>query len=114
MDWPTVSLLLGLVSGGIGIATFISGRMAKAERSGALETKIEQALQGISDIKETLEEYSKNQHSNELVVRSHEEQLKTLFNQVKVLQDLLTNNTQTYDLLRETLSFMRDQKSPKD
>lgn len=114
MDWPTVSLLLGLISGGIGIATFISGRMAKAERSGALEAKIEQALQGISDIKETLEEYSKNQHINELTVRSHDEQLKTLFNSVKLLQDLMTSNNQTYDVLKEMLSFLRDQKSSKD
>jgi septal ring factor EnvC (AmiA/AmiB activator) len=78
MDTSTVTFIAGVIVCIIGILTFVSGRMEKAERNGALETKINQALDGISSINQKLETSVTSQHNLDLMVRSHDEQLKSL------------------------------------
>lgn len=79
MDLSTITFLAGLVSCCIGIATFITGMNARAQKEGALEQKINQAIAGIEDIKEEMKSSNNNQNTLALLVRSHDEQIKTLF-----------------------------------
>ena len=51
MDGPTITLIIGIVGCVIGVSTFVSSLQNKAQNTGVLEQKIEQALQGIDEIK---------------------------------------------------------------
>lgn len=64
----------------IGVLTFVVGMNSRSKEDGILLQKIDQALDGIEDLKKDLKEVSQNEHTLELLVRSHDEQIKTLFN----------------------------------
>jgi FtsZ-binding cell division protein ZapB len=110
MDTSTVTFIAGVIACIIGILTFVSGRMDKAERNGSLETKINQALDGISAINQKLETSSNNQHSIELMVKSHDEQLKTLFRNNDALQKAVEDGNHTREVLIEILQTLKAMK----
>ena len=66
----------------IGVLTFISGLMTKSKEDGVLVEKINQALDGIEELKSDLKSVTNTEKSLELMVRSHEEQIHTLFKQM--------------------------------
>lgn len=107
MDAPTITLIIGIIGCVIGVSTFVSGRMTKAERSGSMETKIDQALAGIEKLSRQLEASSTAQHSLDLLVRAHEEQLKTLFSYNTELHATISANNKTNEILMELLQFFR-------
>lgn len=107
LDIPTITLIIGIVGCIIGVCTFISGRMARAERNGSMETKITQALEGIESINRKLEASSLTQHNIDLTVHSHDEQIKTLFRQYSELRALHTEGDRTREVLSELLQFLR-------
>lgn len=104
MDAGTVTFVAGLISCVIGVSTFISGRMTKAERNGSMETKINQALEGITAINHKLEVSSHDQHAVELMVRSHEEQLKTCSAMTRIYEPPSKRATK---LVRYSLSYCK-------
>ncbi|MBO4543240.1 MAG: hypothetical protein J5725_08690 [Bacteroidales bacterium] len=108
MDTGTITFLIGIISCVIGVSTFITGRMAKAEKNGSMETKITQALDGISSINKKLEEFTKSQHTIDLMVNSHEEQLRTLEKEQAELRGMIDNSNQTNKLLTELLNFFKE------
>ena len=108
MDAPTITLIIGIVSCFIGVSTFISGRMTKAEKNGSLETKITQALDGITSINRKLEEFSRSQHNVDLMVNSHEEQIRTLFKNMEDLKSAIEDGNQIKQCLAELLSYLKD------
>lgn len=108
MDTGTITFLIGIIGCIIGISTFISGRMAKAEKNGSMETKITQALDGISSINRKLEDFSKNQHNIDLMVNSHEEQIRSLFKGQEDLKNMIDESNQTKMYLAELLKFIKD------
>ena len=108
MDTGTITFLIGIISCVIGVSTFITGRMAKAEKNGSMETKITQALDGISSINKKLEEFTKSQHTIDLMVNSHEEQIRNLSNAQTELRSMIDNNNQTNKLLSELLEFFKE------
>jgi hypothetical protein len=81
MDLSTITFLGGIISCIIGIATFITGMNARAQKEGVLEQKINQAIEGIEEIKKELKTTSTGQNTLALLVQSHEEKIKTLFRQ---------------------------------
>lgn len=107
MDVSTITLFIGLISCAIGVSTYISGRMARAERNGSMETNIKQALEGITSINRKLEESSRSQHESELLIRSHDEQIKTLYRLNNENRALIEEGNKTRDVLVELLHAMQ-------
>ena len=79
MDGPTITLIIGIVGCVIGVSTFVSSLLSKAQNTGALEQKIEQALQGIDEIKTQIKDSAASQTNMSLTVQSHTEQIKSLY-----------------------------------
>lgn len=107
MDLGTVTFIAGVISCIIGISTFVSGRMSKAEHNGSLEEKINQALSGISSINQKLEASSRNHHEIALLVQSNTEQIKTLFTQYDELKQEINEKDNTRDALIELIHTLR-------
>ena len=113
MDMPTITFVAGLISCIIGVSTFVNGRMTKAEQNGSMETKINQALEGITSINKKLEDSSHNQHNIELMVRSHDEQLKTLFRSNSDLKIMIEESNKTREVLVELLQTIKNMNDRK-
>lgn len=111
LDYSTITLCIGIITCVIGVSTFVSGRMTKAERSGSMETKIDQALRGIEDLKNQLRSSETNRHNTDLMVRSHDEQIRTLFRQHSELLAHISQSDKTNEVLAEILHFMKDHHS---
>lgn len=111
MDASTITLCVGIISCVIGVSTFVSGRMTKAERSGSMETKIDQALKGIEELKTQLRSSESNRHNTDLMVRSHDEQIRTVFRQCAELQTRIEKSDKTNEILLEMLHFMKEHHS---
>lgn len=107
MDPSTITLIVGVVSCGIGVSTFVSSLITKSERNGSMETKINQALKGIEAINQKLESSSNEQHNIDLLVRSHEEKIKTLFTRERELKEALDESKETREVLIELLQTVR-------
>lgn len=103
MDTATITLIAGIISCVIGVSTFVSGRMARAERNGSMETKINQALEGITSINQKLEESYREQHESDLLVRSHEERIKSLSHRIDELHKAIEDGDKTREVLIELL-----------
>lgn len=104
MDGPTITLIIGVVGCVIGVSTFISSLLNKAQNNGVLEQKIEQALQGIEDIKKKVESSAVNQSNMSLTVQSHTEQIKTLYTTI----DELKTRLNTVENMNSTLNKILD------
>lgn len=108
MDTGTITLVAGIVSCVIGVSTFITGRMAKAEQNGAMETKITQALDGITAINKKLEAFSNSQQDIQLLTRSNEERIKNLYSITDGLKEQIENVSKTNDILSDLLAIIKD------
>ena len=104
MDGPTITLIVGIVGCVIGVSTFVSSLLNKAQTNGVLEQKIEQALQGIDEIKTQVKDSAASQSNMSLVVQTHTEQIKSLFKTV----DELKHRVNTVENMEETLNKILD------
>lgn len=86
MDGPTITLIVGIVGCVIGVSTFVFSLLNKAQTNGVFEQKIEQALQGIDEIKTQVKESATSQNTMSLTVQSHTEQIKNLYNAIEELK----------------------------
>lgn len=66
----------------IGVATFVVGMQSRSKSDGVMVQKLDQAIDGIDDLKEDMKEVKDNQHKSDLKIQSHEDQIKTLFRMV--------------------------------
>lgn len=66
----------------IGVATFVVGMNARSKNDGMMMQKLDQAVDGIEDLKTDMKEVKDNQHKSDLKLQSHEDQIKTLFKMV--------------------------------
>lgn len=87
LDGATVTFLIGIISCLIGILTFVSGRISKAEQNGRLSEKLDSCVKGIEEIKSKLDAQEVVQNSqnvkinsHELILNSHEEKIEKLEN----------------------------------
>lgn len=81
----------------IGVATFVVGMNARSKSDGMMLQKLDQAVDGIEDLKTDMKEVKANQHKSDLKLQSHEDQIKTLFKMV-------SNNDKTDQALLVILS----------
>lgn len=86
MDGPTITLIVGIIGCVIGVSSFVSSLLNKAQTNGVLEQKIEQALQGIDEIKMQVKDSATNQSNMSLTVQSHTEQIKSLYKAIDELK----------------------------
>lgn len=89
MDGPTITLIVGIIGCVIGVSTFVSSLLNKAQTNGVIVQKIEQALQWIDEIKTQVKESASNQTSMSLIVQSHTEQIKNLYEAIDELKERL-------------------------
>lgn len=66
----------------IGVATFVVGMNTRSKKDGMMMQKLDQAVDGIEDLKTDMKEVKDNQHKSDLKLQSHEDQIKTLFKMV--------------------------------
>ena len=83
----------------VGVFTFVVGMNGRAKNDGVVVQKINQAIEGIEELKSDVKDLSSSQQSLALLVNSHEEQIKTLFR----MADTSDVNTQALITIMETL-----------
>lgn len=111
MDGPTIKLIIGIIGCVIGVSTFVSSLIAKAQNNGVLTQKIEQALQGIEEIKQRVNESSASQSSMSLTVQSHTEQIKNLYNMVDELKlrlNIVENIEHTLNRILDAIKALKE------
>lgn len=77
-----LSFACGIILCVIGVATFVVGMNARSKSDGAMMQKLDQAIDGIEELKTDVKEVKDNQHKSDLKIQSHEDQIKTLFRMV--------------------------------
>lgn len=77
MDY--ILFVCSIVACVIGILTFVVGMNGRSKEDGILVQKINQAIEGIEELKVEVKNVASNEQSLALLVTSHEEQIKTLF-----------------------------------
>lgn len=82
----TITFVTGIIACLIGVATFAVGMISRAKESGVLSHKVDTALQGIEEIKRTLNEQRSWRESIIIEMESHDQKIKTLFQRVQVLE----------------------------
>lgn len=88
----------------IGVFTFIVGMNGRAKNDGVVVQKINQAIEGIEELKSDVKTLTTGQQSLALLVNSHEEQIKTLFRMVNT-SDV---STQALIAIMESLKHMEN------
>ena len=86
----------------IGVLTFVVGMNGRAKNDGVILQKINQAIEGVDELKSDVKGLSSSQQSLALLVNSHEEQIKTLFNMVHASD----TNTQVLISIMKTLKHI--------
>ena len=79
LDGATITLIVGIVTCVIGVASFVGSLQNKAQNTGILQQKLEQALQGIEEIKKQVEKSNIVQSNLNLQITSHSEQIKSIY-----------------------------------
>lgn len=100
MDY--VLFICSIVACLVGVLTFVVGMNGRAKNDGVVVQKINQAIEGIEELKSDVKNLSSSQQSLALLVNSHEEQIKTLFNMVHSSEA----NTQALITITETLKHI--------
>lgn len=77
-----ISFVCSIILCVIGVATFVVGMNARSKSDGIMMQKLDQAVDGIEDLKTDMKEVKDNQHKSDLKIQSHEDQIKTLFKMV--------------------------------
>ena len=77
-----ISLICSVLLCSVGVATFLVGMNARSKSDGAVVQKLDQAIDGIEELKVDMKEVKDNQHKTDLKIQSHEDQLKTLFKMI--------------------------------
>lgn len=100
----SITFVCGIVACLIGVLTFVVGMNNRAKADGEVVQKLNQAVSGISELKTDVKEIKTNQQNLALLVNSHEEQIKTLFNMIHAYDA----NTQALITIMETLKQIED------
>lgn len=87
----------------IGIATFVVGMNSRSKSDGIMMQKLDQAVDGIEDLKVDMKEVKDNQHRSDLKIQSHEDQIKTLFKLVNNNENTNRALTTIMNMLNHTL-----------
>lgn len=102
MDAATLTLVGGIITCFIGVATFIVGMKGRAADDGMLIQKINQALAGIDELKQDFKARASMERSLELRVQAHDEQIKALFKS----QEELTETNKILTTIADSIEHM--------
>lgn len=105
MDVGTISFLCSIILCLVGVATFVSGKTSRYKAEGVLEQKVQQTLDGITDVKKKLDNISSAQNTMGVTIASHSEQIVTLFNQQTALSSRIEAVDKSSDTLKAILSI---------
>ena len=98
-----ISFVCSIILCVIGIATFVVGMNTRSKNDGAMMQKLDQAIDGIEDLKTDMKEVKDNQHKSDLKIQSHEDQIKTLFKMVNNNEHTNQALITIMDMLNHTL-----------
>lgn len=82
----TITFICGVILCVIGIATFVTGLVSRAKEDGALSNKVDTALKGIDEIKQTLSEQRDWRETIGIELENHEQKINTLFKKVESIE----------------------------
>lgn len=82
----TITFICGVILCVIGVATFVTGLVSRAKEDGALSNKVDTALKGIDEIKQTLSEQRDWRETIGIELENHEQKIDTLFNKVESIE----------------------------
>ena len=102
MDTATLTLVGGIITCIIGVATFVVGMKNRAANDGMLIQKINQALAGIDELKQDFKARASMERSLELRVQAHDEQIKSLFKS----QEELTETNKILTTIADSIAQM--------
>lgn len=102
MDIATLTMVGGIITCIIGVATFIVGMKNRAANDGMLIQKINQALAGIDELKQDFKDQANMEKRLELRVQAHDEQIKSLFKS----QEELTKTNKILTTIADSIAQM--------
>ena len=82
----TITFICGVILCVIGVATFVTGLVSRAKEDGALSNKVDTALKGIDEIKQTLSEQRDWRETIGIELENHEQKIDTLFKKVESIE----------------------------
>lgn len=82
----TITFICGIILCVIGVATFVTGLVSRAKEDGALSNKVDTALKGIDEIKQTLSEQRDWRETIGIELENHEQKIDTLFKKVESIE----------------------------
>ena len=82
----TITFICGIILCVIGVATFVTGLVSRAKDDGALSNKVDTALKGIDEIKQTLNEQRNWRETIGIELENHEQKIDTLFKKVESIE----------------------------
>ena len=82
----TITFICGVILCVIGVATFVTGLVSRAKEDGALSNKVDTALKGIDEIKQTLSEQRYWRETIGIELENHEQKINTLFNKIESIE----------------------------
>lgn len=82
----TITFICGVILCVIGVATFVTGLVSRAKEDGALSNKVDTALKGIDEIKQTLSEQRNWRETIGIELENHEQKIDTLFKKVESIE----------------------------
>ena len=83
----TITFTTGLILCAVGVATFIVSMLTRAKNDGILANKVDTALKGIEEIKQTISEQRSWRELISKEISAHDEQIKTLFNKIEEIEN---------------------------
>lgn len=83
----TITFTTGLILCAVGVATFIVSLLTRAKNDGVLANKVDNALRGIEEIKQTISEQRSWREVITKEISTHDEQIKTLFNKIEEIEN---------------------------
>lgn len=110
MDGPTITLIIGIVTCVIGVSTFVGSLQNKAQNNGVLQQKLEQAIQGIEEIKKQVEKSNAVQSEINIQITSHSEQIRTIYKTIDELKERVNTVENMDSTLNKILDAIRSLK----
>lgn len=87
LNGATITFLIGVISCIIGVLTFISGRISKAEQNGRFAEKLDTCAKGIAEIKSKLDSQESTQNRQDILLTEHAQQISHLETRIKNLEE---------------------------
>lgn len=98
----TITFVCGVIMCIIGVSTFVSALLTKARKDGQIEFKVDSALKGIDEIKDSLKGHNTWQEQMSIKVESHDEKIESLFRKsAELKKDLDDAKRDINDMLRK-------------